>query len=286
MKKLLLVLSTVLLISEKSAAQQNYCDFETIKVIRFGVYEGTLDSAAVNPGTSGVNPSLLCAKYIRDTAMYDNIKIYPNSKLIDVTPYANNTFSTPKIKLKVYSSAPAGSMITIQLGSKMDDCYPSGVHSEYQAVTSAQNAWQQLTFTYYQSPTGSLTAATDIDKIVLLFSPGTNAQDTMYFDDITGPELLPTGMQQEQSATFKLYQNSPNPAKEETKISFQLNTSGYVSLKVFDILGNPVASLIDQYMKPGNYSAPVETATLPNGIYFYVLQVGNTKRSMRMIVSN
>lgn len=286
MKKLLLLIA-IFIIYERSEAQQNYCDFEGLKVIHFGAYSGILDSAHINPDPNALNPSPFCAKYIRDTALYDNIRIYPEAKLVDVTPYANNSFSTPKIKLKVYSSAPVGSVIQIQLGLKSDDNYPSGIHSEYTAATSIQNAWQQLTFNYFQSPSGSMAAPTDIDKIVVLFRPNSSGRDTIYIDDLTGPPLLTSGgIHTESSFSARLFQNNPNPAKESTHISFQLNTGGFVSLKVFDILGNSVLTLVDQNLKTGNYSIPVETYTLPNGIYFYVLEMGNLKRSMKMIVSN
>lgn len=283
MKKILLLM--VMFALNELQAQQNYCDFEGIKEMHFGVYTGILDSSHVNPGPNGINPSVLCAKYIRDTAMYDNIKIYPETKLVDVSPYA--TLTTLKIKMKLYTSAPVGSTIQLQLGIKSDDNYPSGIHSEYTAVTTAQNAWQLISFNYLQSPTGSMASPTDIDKIVILLRPNTSGRDTMYFDDLTGPELIASGIHSENQLILKLNQNSPNPAKETTHISFQLNTQGIVNLTLYDILGNKISSLLsEQNMKPGNYSIPFQTSGIPNGVYFYVLETNGIKRSMKMIVSN
>jgi hypothetical protein len=85
--------------------------------------------------------------------------------------------------------------------------------------------------------------------------------------------------------SFSLFQNYPNPAKEFTRIKFQLNTSGQVSLKLFDMLGNPVSTLIDQQMVTGTYSIPVETDNFPNGIYFYVFKKENVTQTMKMVVS-
>ena len=283
MKKILLLLLACIAL-EESKAQQNYCDFEGNKVIHFGYYSGILDSASINPFPDGVNSSALCAKYIRDTTQFDNVKIYTDSKLIDVTPYA--TFTTLKIKMKIYTSAPVGSNILLQLGTKNDNLYPSGIHSEYTATTTAQNAWQLITFNYFQSPTGSTTAPTDIDKIVVLFRPNTFEQDTLYFDDLTGPELISNNIQSENLPAMRLYQNNPNPAKDITQISFQLNTQSVVNLKIYDIVGKAVFTLADQTMKPGNYSIPVQTLNIPNGVYFYVLEANRIKRSLKMIVSN
>lgn len=84
---------------------------------------------------------------------------------------------------------------------------------------------------------------------------------------------------------FKLFQNFPNPVKENTFIKLQLNTAGAVSLKIYDMLGNPVSTLLDQNMIPGVYSVEVETAHMPNGIYFYVLKKEELSQTMKMIIS-
>src|SRR5438045_1383234 len=71
---------------------------------------------------------------------------------------------------------------------------------------------------------------------------------------------------------FKLSQNYPNPAKENTSIKVQLSNAGNVTLKLYDMLGNAVATLLDQNMAAGIYSVPVETENIPDGVYFYVLK--------------
>jgi len=85
--------------------------------------------------------------------------------------------------------------------------------------------------------------------------------------------------------SFKLSQNYPNPAKESTFIKLQLNTLGPVTLKLYDMLGNSISSLLDQNMMAGIYSIPVETENMPNGIYFYVLKKGSVSQTMKLIIS-
>ncbi|MCW3102149.1 MAG: hypothetical protein JWO09_589 [Bacteroidetes bacterium] len=285
MKKILL-LSLLFIIARAAVAQQNYNDFEGAKVSWFGFYTGMLDSMSLNPMVGGNDTSAHCAKYIRDTTLYDNIQVRPNNKLVDVTPYANGGLMASKITMKLYSTAPVGTQIQLQLGNSSIPAYPSGVHSEYAAVTTMQNAWQNVTFNFVQLTPGGTVAANNVDKIVMLFHPNSTARDTIYFDDLTGPAIAPVGVQaMESMPPFKLYQNNPNPAKDLTHINFQLNVSGQVSLKLYDMLGNPVASLVEQNMKAGTYAIPVETAELPNGIYFYVLKKDGASRSMRLIVS-
>lgn len=277
---------SILFFSPAFKAQQNYINFEGIKFVNFGLASGVLDSLSTNPSPDSVNGSSYCAKYIRDTSLYDNIRIYPFEKLINITPYVNNTFQTPKIKMKLFTSALPGTRVELQLGSKTDDNYPSGVHSEYVAVTTVQYAWEEITFHYFQSTPESNASPGNIDKIVFLFNPNSNDRDTIYFDEIKGPELLTSSIsQQESRLSFRLYQNTPNPAKEFTHFRFQLNSPGYVSLKIYDLIGNQIATVLDEELKAGSYSLPFETGNFSEGIYFYTLKKDEISRSMKMIVS-
>ena len=74
---------------------------------------------------------------------------------------------------------------------------------------------------------------------------------------------------------FILFQNYPNPFNPTTNIRFQISNPRYVTLKVFDILGNEVATLINKKKPAGNYEAEFNASDLSSGIYFYQLKVGN-----------
>lgn len=275
----------ILFITSSSIAQQNYCNFEGIKFINFSWTAGPLDTLFPNPEPDSINSSPYCAKYIRDDDLWDNIKMYPYERLIDITPYANYTFQTPTIKMKLYTSAPPGTKMRLQLGQK-DFSYPAGVHSEYVAVTKVQYAWEQIIFYFNQTPSGSTAPPDDIDKIVFFFNYNTTARDTIYFDDLTGPELLIADVPiHDNEQDFLIYQNIPNPAQETTVISFQVNTPGLVSLKLYDMIGAQVASLDQGELKPGTYSIPLETKNLSDGIYFYSIIKDGISRSMKMIIS-
>jgi photosystem II stability/assembly factor-like uncharacterized protein len=77
--------------------------------------------------------------------------------------------------------------------------------------------------------------------------------------------------------SFELSQNYPNPFNPITKIGFQIpgGTSGLVSLKVYDILGREVATLINEEPPAGIYEVEFNAESLSSGIYFYRLQTGN-----------
>ena len=74
-----------------------------------------------------------------------------------------------------------------------------------------------------------------------------------------------------------LYQNYPNPFNPGTKINYELRITGYISLKVFDVLGNEVATLVNQKQNAGNYEFEFNGAQLSSGIYFYRLEVLDSK---------
>jgi endonuclease/exonuclease/phosphatase family metal-dependent hydrolase len=84
---------------------------------------------------------------------------------------------------------------------------------------------------------------------------------------------------------FELYQNYPNPFNPITKISWQLARSSFVSLKVYDILGNEVTTLINEYEESGLHSSSFNfESTLPSGIYFYQLIANNFLDTKKMIL--
>lgn len=286
MKKLFTLIA-VLLITGKSYGQQNYCDFEGTKSIYFTQYNGVLDTVQVNPMTNTVNPSSLCAKYIRSADLYDNFKFFTYSKLTDVTPYASST-ATNYITMKVYSSAPAGTQVDLQLGAKTVTTYPAGVHSIYTTTTSVSHAWEVLTFKYVSNPTGATIAATDIDKIVVLYHPNSSARDTVYFDDPTGPVATIIGVNEHTAsqASFRLFQNIPNPATGSTQIKFEITSPGEVNLKLYNILGKEVRTLMNKKLNEGIHTVAIETSELGNGIYFYTLKKNGISQSMKMIITN
>jgi hypothetical protein len=85
---------------------------------------------------------------------------------------------------------------------------------------------------------------------------------------------------------FILYQNYPNPFNPNTKIRYELKNSDYVTLKVYDILGREVTTLVDEFKTPGNYSALFTlNSSLSSGVYFYRLISGNHSITRKMILT-
>lgn len=74
---------------------------------------------------------------------------------------------------------------------------------------------------------------------------------------------------------FELKQNYPNPFNPVTNISFNITSTEFISLKVFDITGKETANLLNQNLQTGEYSVKWDASKFSSGIYFYKLTAGN-----------
>lgn len=83
---------------------------------------------------------------------------------------------------------------------------------------------------------------------------------------------------------YSLYQNFPNPFNPTTTISYQIPEAGYVSLKVYDMLGKEVATLINEFQQPGYYVESLNGSSLPSGIYFYRIQAGQFQETRKLVL--
>jgi hypothetical protein len=83
---------------------------------------------------------------------------------------------------------------------------------------------------------------------------------------------------------FVLEQNYPNPFNPITIINFQLPIDNYVTLKVYDVLGREVATLVNEELKQGEHETTFSAAGLSSGTYFFRLTMGNLTDVKKMIV--
>ncbi len=82
----------------------------------------------------------------------------------------------------------------------------------------------------------------------------------------------------------KLEQNYPNPFNPSTKISWHSPISSWQTLKIYDLLGNEVATLVNEYREAGTYEIEFNAAGLSSGVYFYKLVIGNFTATRKLIL--
>jgi len=85
-------------------------------------------------------------------------------------------------------------------------------------------------------------------------------------------------------AQFTLSQNYPNPFNPSTTISFNLPSQSIVSLKIFDLLGREVATIVSEKMSAGSYTRQWNAAEMPSGVYFYRLQAGSFTETKKLVL--
>lgn len=102
----------------------------------------------------------------------------------------------------------------------------------------------------------------------------------------TQSEGTTTSILEDQSIanSFKLHQNYPNPFNPSTNINFSLPEAGFVSLKVYNILGQLVETLVDQRMVGGAHSISFDASRSSSGVYIYRLQAGNKVHTKKMLL--
>ena len=105
--------------------------------------------------------------------------------------------------------------------------------------------------------------------------------DTLKFRTLVPTWVAPTG---ELASEYDLMQNYPNPFNPSTAISYKLSAFSPVTLKVYDILGREVATLVNQNQNPGNYTVVFDASRLPSGVYFYRLTAGTYTATKKMMV--
>jgi len=84
--------------------------------------------------------------------------------------------------------------------------------------------------------------------------------------------------------TFTLEQNYPNPFNPTTTIAFSLNTASPVKLTVFDILGQEVATLVNEYKTVGSHKIQWRANTMPSGVYYYRLEADGISKTHKMVL--
>jgi hypothetical protein len=76
-------------------------------------------------------------------------------------------------------------------------------------------------------------------------------------------------------STYHLNQNYPNPFNPVTKISYSIVKANVVTLKIYDVLGREIKTLVNNFQEPNEYSIDFQASELASGVYFYQLKAGN-----------
>lgn len=158
---------------------------------------------------------------------------------------------------------------SIDIGSDFDDVINPEVHRTYRIALDEDLAYYTSSFAFYdnRSETGEF------------YAP--NLYMIAYVRDPTAVEAV-EDINLEGDA---LAQNYPNPFNPSTQIAYSLASGGQASLKVYNALGNEVATLFDGYRPAGKAEVNFDASELPTGTYYYTLKCGSFTSTKRMTLA-
>ncbi len=121
---------------------------------------------------------------------------------------------------------------------------------------------------------------------ISLYAGGNDASpDAVWqYHSIEFPTILSVGNEIGVVSEFQLEQNYPNPFNPSTTINYALTERNAVTLKVYDVLGNKITTLVNATQETGRYSVTFDAAKLASGLYIYTLNAGNFTLSKKMML--
>ena len=152
--------------------------------------------------------------------------------------------------------------------------------------TSNTNSFEDLNETflsggYYANEHWVYYKVTAVDKVP-------NPYESPYSNQV-GAKVKGAGLEKSNSGTtpteYALDQNYPNPFNPSTKISYSLKEEGLVTLKVYDILGKEIVTLVNENKPAGFYEAEFNASQLPSGMYIYKIQSGSFSDVKKMLLT-
>ncbi|SDB65476.1 Por secretion system C-terminal sorting domain-containing protein [Flavobacteriaceae bacterium MAR_2010_188] len=221
----------------KSYAFEN---FDAAATATYASSTGTLTELA-NPSPNATNSSALSGKYDRNAQEQYDILVYNVNTITDGSLYVNKT---NKFYVDIYTTAPIGTQITLQLETSNATAsnYPTGRHSRYSATITENGNWHRLQFTLLDRP--DITASdTGITTMILLFASNSYTSDTYYFDNLDS-YTVDTGTPTNQSPNVSISNPSNGSSYSTgTNISIAANATdgdGSISQVEFFVNGSSI----------------------------------------------
>jgi photosystem II stability/assembly factor-like uncharacterized protein len=223
-----------------------------------------------------------------------NLGVNWTSQTIPLAEITAISFNSSTTGLAGGSSTSPGLLKTINNGVNWTAITNPYTTSSISGIVGAQQTWwvaQQGTgiskstddgatwTTAYTAAAGSYYHMTKSRSGATIWAIRSNGGISRYGLPITGINSISN----EVPATFSLSQNYPNPFNPTTKINFALPKSGLVTLKVYDVLGKEVATLVNEVKNAGTYNYEFDGSALTSGVYFYKLE-GNGFSSVKKMM--
>ena len=113
------------------------------------------------------------------------------------------------------------------------------------------------------------------------------AVPNFYSDTVDFIPVTPIGVDEDYEqmpSSFTLWQNYPNPFNPSTTIKYNIPESGFTTIRVYNLLGSEVATLVNEVKPQGTYEVNFSSDELPSGVYLYSMEVNNFRETKKMIL--
>lgn len=198
-----------------------------------------------------------------------------------------------KVRGLVDNNTDSGSQYNFLLSNGVDMHLKTGpglLHHKYGIIDAEDPNWNAVTITGSHNWSNSAENQNNENTLIIRDGNITNQflqEFAARYYQFGGTDSIFVGVQEvggEVPSTFSLSQNYPNPFNPATVINYQLATSNVVSLKIYDLLGREVATLVNGKQNTGNYRVEFNAAGLSSGVYFYRLEAGNFVEQKKMMI--
>lgn len=242
-------------------------------------FEGAALERIPNPDQSELNDTEYVLQYIKAGGEAWAGFFYHTDEIMDLT-------EDSEFRLNVWSNRD-GIQALVKL--EMRDA-PDVNTGDLFADITVDGEWTELVWNFSELLDLSAHSGTPYDRVVIIMDLEGGAGDggdpfIWYLDDFTfdsgeatSNEIAEAGIPQ----SLQLNQNYPNPFNPTTNIEFALPESSHATLEVFDMLGQRVATLVDQTMSAGQHSVNFDASNLSSGIYIYRIQAGNSIQTRKL----
>ncbi|NWG29332.1 MAG: T9SS type A sorting domain-containing protein [Ignavibacteriaceae bacterium] len=179
-----------------------------------------------------------------------------------------------------YKFTPTGTdQLFVSVGLSLDDNTVVGVGA--MIITATAGSWTQLNIPIYYNLPDVPTEAHITFSISNPAGP-TTIGSTAYIDNLSFSGIADVEKISGLPDDFSLSQNYPNPFNPSTKIEYSIPEASFVQLKIYDILGNEVAQLVNEEQFAGTYRADFSGSDFASGLYIAQLRAGNYTKTIKM----
>ncbi len=206
------------------------------------------------------------------------IQLYPDSVYRDNISYATITVSSGSLNLRMIRTSqnlPAGWQSAM---CDIHACYPPNVDT-IPPTSYSSGVIDTVSVHFYDTlhTTGYGTITVRVENA---------ANTSQYIVQTFGATSFPIGIKQLSTVVkeFSLSQNYPNPFNPSTKIDFTLPKTEVVFLRVYDILGREVKTLVNESLNAGEYQVDFDAKNLSSGMYYYSLRAGDNVSVKKMVL--